>query len=261
MTQDQKYASTIFFKAAIPLLKVIATDVPKIGNKLKGKSFVLQLSALDEGKKYATHFVIEDGEFNVKLSVHDKPDIELEFPNMEHFCNFMSGKTMKLPKLKGVFKNLGAFITVMRLLLKMASLLQAEDKPKTEEDKFLLVKLYFYLLSAGISQLNKVGHPAIHDWAKISPDRVYAFAVNDQPELSAWIRVKAGNTKSGRGEYTRCKPFFRMRFDTVDHALDILLQQADMIEYTAQGRLIMDGAPEFGAQLGNFMMTIAAYAK
>lgn len=260
MTQDQKYASTIFFKAALPLLKVIATDVPKVGNKLKGKSFVLQLSALDEGEKYATHFVIEDGEFKVNLSVHDKPDIELEFPNMEHFINFMAGRTMKLPKLKGMFKNLGAFITVMRLLLKMASLLQAKEKPKSEEDKVLLVKLYFYLLANGISQLNKVGHPDVKEWAIKSPDRVYAFAVNGYPELSAWIRVKAGNSKSGRGEYTRCKPFFRMRFDTIDHALDILLQQADMIKYTAESKLIMDGAPEFGAQLGSFMMTIASYA-
>ena len=260
MTEDQRYASTIFFKAAIPLLKVIATDVPKLGNKLKGKNFVVQLSALDEGTKYATHFVVTDGEMQVVLDVHEKPDIELEFPNMDHFCKFMAGKTMKLPKLKGMFKHLGTFISVMMLLLKMAGLLQAKDKPAKEEDKKLLVKLYFYLLANGISQLNKASHPDVKAWSKISPDRVYAFAVNDQPDLSAWIRVKAGNSKSGRGEYTRCKPFFRMRFDTIDHALDILLQKADMIEHTATSKLIMDGAPEFGAQLGNFMMIIAGYA-
>lgn len=260
MTQDQKYASTIFFKAAIPLLKVIATDVPKLGNKLKGKNFVLQLSALDGEDKYATHFVVTDGEFDVNFSVHEKPDIELEFPNMDHFVRFMAGKTMKLPRLKGMFKHFGIFVTVMMLLLKMAGLLQAKDLPKKEEDRVLLVKLYFFLLANGISQLNKAGHPDVKNWALKSPDRVYAFAVNNYPEISAWIRVKAGNSKSGRGEYTRCKPFFQMRFDTIEHALDILLQKADMIAYTAESKLIMDGAPEFGGQLGQFMMIIAGYA-
>ena len=142
----------------------------------------------------------------------------------------------------------------------MAGLLQAKDKPMSEDDKILLVKLYFYLLANGISQLNKAGHPDIKNWAQKSPDRVYAFAVNGHPEISSWLRVKAGNSKSGRGEYTRCKPFFRMRFDTIDHALDILLQKADMIAYTAESKLIMDGAPEFGAQLGQFMIIIAGYA-
>ena len=261
MTQDQRYASTVFFKAAIPLLKVIANDVPSLGNKLKGKSFVFQMSALDEGEKYGTHFVIENGEWTVVLSIHEKPDIELEFPNIDHFVKFMAGKTMKLPRLKGMFKNFGTFVTIMRLLLKMAGLLQAKDLPKKEEDRVLLVKLFFYLLSNGISQLNKAGHPEIKEWAMKSPDRVYAFAVNNYPEISAWVRVKAGNSKAGRGEYTRCKPFFRMRFDTIEHALDILMERADMIAYTAESKLIMDGAPEFGGQLGQFMMIIGGYAK
>ncbi len=46
------------------------------------------------------------------------------------------------------------------------------------------------------------------------------------------IRVKAGKTKSARGEYTYSKPFFTMRFDSVDSALGILLQTDDMIEAT-----------------------------
>jgi len=87
MTEDQKYASAIFFKAAIPLLKVVATDVPALGNKLKNKSFVLQLSALDEGEKHATHFEVEKGVWKTVLSAHESPTIELEFPNISHFIN------------------------------------------------------------------------------------------------------------------------------------------------------------------------------
>jgi hypothetical protein len=34
----------------------------------------------------------------------------------------------------------------------------------------------------------------------------------------------------------------------------------DMLESVKAGKLIMDGAPEFGAQLGDFMMQVGAYA-
>ena len=34
-----------------------------------------------------------------------------------------------------------------------------------------------------------------------------------------------------------------------------------MLEATKAGRLIMDGAPEFGAQIGEYMLTVAGYAQ
>ena len=52
-----------------------------------------------------------------------------------------------------------------------------------------------------------------------------------------------------------------MRFDNLDSALGILMGTADMLEYTKQSKLIMDGAPEFGAQIGGYMMTVASYAQ
>ena len=143
----------------------------------------------------------------------------------------------------------------------MAKLLGASDIPEKEEDRQLLVKLYFYLLSSGISQLNKSGHPEVSKWAKSSPDRVYAWAVDGCPELSAYIRVKNGNTKACRGQYTRSKPFFTMRFDSTTSALGILLSKDEMLKSTAEGKLIMEGAPEFGAQLGEYMLLVGSYAK
>jgi len=125
----------------------------------------------------------------------------------------------------------------------------------------LLVKCFFYLLSSGISQLNKQGHEGVHNWALKSPDRVYAWAVNGYPELSAYIRVKAGKTRAGRGEYKRALPFFTLRFNNLDSALGILMSLDDMLEATKAGRLIMDGAPEFGAQIGEYMLIVGDYAK
>jgi hypothetical protein len=143
----------------------------------------------------------------------------------------------------------------------LSALLGATEPPTSERDKALVVRLYFALLSAGISGLNRAGHPEIAAWVARSPDRVYAWAVDGHPEVAAYLRVKAGRTKAARGEYRRSKPFFTLRFDSLDSALGILLDTDDMLASTAAGKLIMEGAPEFGAQIGAFMLAVGAYAK
>ena len=146
-------------------------------------------------------------------------------------------------------------------LLKMADLLGLETPPEDEETKRLLVKCYFYLLSVGISTLNKLGHEKIHEWTLKSPDRVYAWKVNGEESVSAYIRIKAGKSKAGKGEYKRALPFFTMRFDNLDSALGILMSIDDMLASVKEGKLIMDGAPEFGAQIGEYMLLVGALAK
>lgn len=165
-----------------------------------------------------------------------------------------------MPKIKGV-KNLGVLIGTFKALMTMAKLLGATKLPQGENEKSLLVKLYFYLLSSGISVLNKSGHPEVSKWVGRSPDRVYAWAVKGKPELSAYIRIKAGNSKASHGEYKRAKPFFTMKFDSIDSALGTLLGVDDFIEATISGRMIMEGAPEFGAKIGEFMNLVGSYAK
>lgn len=265
ITQDDLYAARIFFNSALPLLKVVIQSRPALAKKFANKSIVFQVSALYDkapGGKMSTHLIFNKGEITCKVSeTHSNPDIEFVFPNLNKFIIFFSGRGMPLPKMKGIVKNLGSFTAIMQGLLGMAKLLQAEDAPKTQEDRELLVKLYFYLLPNGISQLNKAGHEKIHEWALKSPDRAFAYAVNGYPELQSYIRVKEGNTKAGRGEYPRCKPFLTLRFDNVEHALDILMSKGDMIDYIAAGYLTVEGAPEFAAAIGEFMFTVGDYAK
>ena len=85
--------------------------------------------------------------------------------------------------------------------------------------------------------------------------------VDGEDTVSAYIRIKAGKSKAGRGEYKRAMPFFTMRFDNLDSALGILMSTDDMLDSVRQGKLIMDGAPEFGAQIGAYMMMIGDMAK
>ena len=264
-TQEALYSNKIFLNAALPLVKVIANDDPKLRKKFETAHAVIQVSCLDpevEGGKRGMHFVVNSGEWLVHTCLTEDPHIELQFKSVEALNDFFKGNITPagIPKIKGL-KKADVLISFVMVLLKMANLLGATEAPKDEATKELLVKCYFYLLSSGISQLNKLGHPEIKDWTTKSPDRVYAFAVDGYPQIGAYLRIKAGKSRAGRGEYKRAMPFFTLRFNNLDSALGILMSTDDMLEATKAGRLIMDGGPEFGAQLGGFMLEIGALAK
>ncbi|MEE1320848.1 MAG: hypothetical protein UHM85_04850 [Acutalibacteraceae bacterium] len=264
-TKEALYSNKIFLNAALPLVKVIANDVPSLKKKFENAHAVIQVSCLDpdaEGGKQGMHFVVNSGEWLVHTCLTEDPHIELEFKSVEALNDFFKGNISLggIPKIRGI-KYAGTLVAFVMVLLKMANLLGATEPPKDEETKELLVKCYFYLLSSGISQLNKMGHPEIRDWTSKSPDRVYAFAVDNYPQVSAFIRIKAGKSRAGRGEYKRAMPFFTLRFNNLDSALGILMSIDDMLEATKAGRLVMDGGPEFGAQIGGFMLEIGALAK
>ncbi len=259
-SKEDIYANRIFLNSVLPLLKVIVEERESLSNKFKGKTAKVQISAKDPEGKVGTYFDIRDGSWTVVGGTVEKPDLELEFKSIPHLNAFFAGKSKKFPKIIGLH-HVSLLLGTFTALMAMAGLLGSKKPPAGAGDKELLVKLDFYLLSSGISQLNKAGHPDVANWAGASPDRVYAWAVSGKPELAAYIRVKAGNTKSARGQYTRSKPFFTMRFDSVDSALGILLQTDDMIDATIKGRIIMEGAPEYGAQIGEYMMLVGSYAQ
>jgi hypothetical protein len=265
--EAELFANKLFLNSVLPLLKVIATDVPSLYSGFVGKFGVVQISALDpsaEGGKRATHFLIEDGEWTVKNDqVAAKADVELELSSVPAMNAFFKGKIAPatLPKMRGVVANPALFARFMAVLLKMSGLLTAKTAPADEATQALMVKCFFYLLTSGISQLNKLGHPEVAAWTKTSPDRVYALGIDGHPEVAAYIRIKAGKSRSGHGVYTRAMPFFTLRFDSFASALGILLGTDDMLDATKAKRLIMDGAPEFGAQFGNFLLAVGSYVQ
>lgn len=262
MGGDELYASRIFLNAVLPLLKVMAADKESVRKGFAGKNGVVQVSALDgQNGKIGTHFFVEDGTLRFAKGLYETPHLELEFPTVAGLNGFFSGKSKKLPKIKGGLRHPLLLVATFNALLSMAAALGATKPPESEADQDLVVKMYFYLLSSGISQLNKAGHPAVSKWVASSPDRVYAWTVEGKPELSAYLRVKAGNSRAARGVYERSKPFFTMSFDSSKSALGILLSIDDMVEATKAGRIIMKGAPEFGAAIGEYMLIVGGYAK
>lgn len=269
-TKDDIYTNKVFLCGALPLLKTIVADVPSLHKKFAHVHCIYQVSCLDpeapEGK-WATHFMVNGDEWlvhadHVAYRVKKQKFVELEFKSVEAMNAFFKGKIAPatLPKMKGV-NNAYEFGVFMAALLKMAGLLGLTSAPADEASKRLLVKCYFYLLSTGISTLNKNGYPDIKEWTTKSPDRVYAWKVDNEPSVSAYLRIKAGKSKAGKGEYKRAMPFFTMRFNNLDSALGILMSTADMLESARTGKLIMEGAPEFGGQIGAYMMVVGGLAK
>jgi len=264
--QADLFANSIFLNAVLPLLRTIVEARPKFQQHWRGRSAVCQVSCFTNAgraEKNGTHFRFSDGVCTPErgLYTEGKPDFELEFSSVRHLNNFFKGVTFPLPRLKGAVRNFPVMLRFMSLLLCMAGLLGSKKAPAAEEDQVLLVRCMFTLLPRGISILNKLGHPDLRAWTGSSPDRVYAWAVQGYPELAAYLRIKKGNSKAGKGQYTRSMPFFTMQFDSPLSALGILQETDDMIEATIQKRLVMVGGPEFGAQLGDFMLLVGSYIK
>lgn len=257
--QDTRYSAEVFLRSVLPLFAVLAKDLPA-GKSLLGKEAVIQFRTRDGAEEMATHFLLQGGDIRTQLGIHENPDLELFFPTLEHFVAFFKGTSRKLPRIRGWSKP-GLLIPTLRLLLKMSSLLGASSCPPDEDSQLTLIKCMFFLLPSGISTLNKLGHPEVRRWSEPSPDRVYAWTLDGHPEIASYIRVKGGNTKACRGLYERSQPFYTMRFADPVSALGVLQQTADMLKLTAEHKLIMEGAPEFGAKIGDLMMLVAKYAQ
>lgn len=98
------------------------------------------------------------------------------------------------------------------------------------------------------------GDPEMVNWTGKQPERIYQITVDD--DIAAYLRVKAGKTKAGRGTYTRRRPFIHLKFNGIDGAMPVILNEVDMLSAVKSGYLTMEGSPEHGRDFGDFMMKI-----
>lgn len=258
---ETEYAARVFLNAVVPLLKPLVAAKPSLSRRLRGQDKVIQISYRTRSGKAGTHLLVDgySGNLQPVPGVHRGPNLELEFKSDTALVAFFKGAP-RLPRFRGGLANPGLLVATMASLLTMSKVLGVTTPPKASADQELLTRLMFYLLTSGISQLNKAGHPAFTQWAT-QPDRVYQFAVDGYPDVAAYVRVKGGRTKAMRGRFVRSMPFFTMAFDSPASALGILLEIDDMIASAATGKMIMRGAPEYGADLGVLMKIVGGLAK
>lgn len=253
-TERELLAARLFFRAVFPIIKVILQDDPKMKQKFKDVKAEIQFIARDDKDPVGAYLVFNNGEFNVEYGISNNPDITFSFKSVKKMNDMLAGKPV-LPSIRGITK-FSLLVKVLSLLLSL-KILMPNARPGDRMKKKLKVKLSFYMITTALSQYNKGGDPEMVKWTTKQPDRIYQISV-DGEDIAAYLRVKAGNSKAGRGFYARKRPFIHMKFHGVDGALAVLLRDAEFVDAVAKGHVSVEGAPEYAAQLNDFMQRIQA---
>ncbi|HEO70357.1 MAG TPA: hypothetical protein ENN80_03775 [Candidatus Hydrogenedentes bacterium] len=257
-TDEELLAARIVFRAVFPVIKVLLDDDPKMAAKFEGVEATVQFIARNEPEDVAGYIVFSPEGFRSEPGLAEDPDITFRFSSVAKMNAMFAGKPVVPslgPLLKALVTKPGLLIKVFSVLLALKLLLPTA-KPKTPEIARLKVKMTLYMISTALSQLNKAGDPEMVAWTSKQPERIYQWSC--EPEgIAAYLKIKAGKSKAGRGYYTRRKPFVHVKFSGVDSAIPVLANEVDMVQAMAKGMLANEGSPEYGAVLGNFMVRVA----
>ena len=252
LAREKSVSKDVVFTA---LEQAIASATKK---RFKGVNAVVQFVARNQPRAVGAYLWFEDGAVRVEQGFWDadglgrEPDITFTFASLEKLNDFFAGKTV-LPGIKGVSKP-ALLAKVVRLLLGLKLMLPSAQ-PKDAAKRRLKLKLTLYMITTALSQYNKGGDPEMERWTAKQPDRVYQFSV--EPEgIAAYLRVRGGQTKAGRGVYERRRPFVHMRFHGVDGALAVMNKEVDFVDGVGKGLVRIDGSPEYAANLNDFMMRV-----
>lgn len=248
--------STLYLRCALPLAKVLRTEHPQVFDKLYYKMNAVVQFCVKGDDELGTRLVFYDGALDVEFGVNRRDaTLVFEFATHEGLNGFFAGKMggAYLPRITPLYR-LDIVLRVLPLLLEL-KILDPNNIPKTPYWQGLKVKMVLYMITAALSQLNKSGHEEMRHWTQMQPERIYQWTVeNGGP--AAYLRVKAGKTKSGRGQYTRRRPFVHMIFPNIEGAFKVLTNQAPLVEAVAKGYVRTEGAMEYSKDIGTFMQTI-----
>jgi len=250
-TEKELLAARIFLRAVLPVIKVLLEDDPVVKKKFQDVRAKIQFAAGPAQNQTGAFLVFDKGAFRVEQGLCSDPDITFSFKTIAKMNGFFAGKPV-IPKIKGITKA-GLLIKVFGLLLGL-KILMPNSSPKDPEKRRLKVKMTFYMITTALSQYNKGGDPEMVRWTGKQPERIYQISVDR--DIAAYLRVKAGKTKAGRGVYTKRRPFVHMKFNGVDGAFPIVMNQVDMVSAVKKGYLSIEGSPEYGGNIGDFMVRI-----
>ena len=249
-----RLATRILLKALFPVMKVVITDEPKMAQRFDGVTARVRFLIKDGALPLGTDVVFEDEGLLVDATMEGAPDLTFSFKSPEKFNAFMAGKPV-IPGIRG-WSRPGLILKVVSLLLAM-KILMPDVRPKGEEKRRLKVKMVIYMITTALSQYNKGGDPEMAKWTGKQPDRIYQMSV-DGEKIAAYVRVKAGKTKAGRGFYTRRRPFVHICFKGIEGALPVLMGDVEFVEALGRQMVSVEGSPEYAANLNDYMQRIQA---
>jgi hypothetical protein len=262
----QLLRARLFLRAALPVAKVILEDDPGMKKRFEGVRGRIQFVAKGAPDPLGAYLVFGEPAaapdeaaagspstaFRVEQGFCERPDVTFTFGSVQKLNDFFAGKTV-LPGIKGL-RRLALVAKVVRLLLAL-KLMLPNAQPKDPVKRRLKLKMTIYMITTALSQYNNGGDPEMASWTSKQPERVYQMLV--EPEgIAAYLRVRGGLTKAGRGEYARRRPFVLMRFHGVDGALAIMNKEVGFIDGVAKGFVRIEGSPEYAANLNDFMMRV-----
>ncbi|MGE5423211.1 MAG: hypothetical protein ACM3QW_08105 [Ignavibacteriales bacterium] len=252
MQDKNRLLAVLLMKAALPLMKILVQDDPKLAHKYKDWNRTIQFEVKND-EVLACFLQFVDGQLEYFSGRHPDPQINFVFKNPSDFNALMSGG-IAVPNIRGALKNLGTLIGFLPLMLGL-TLLLPNKLPKDQAGRAKKVKLLLYFISVALSQLNRAGDEDMTAFTRFQPDRIYQWSVEpDGP--AAYLRICKGRTKAGKGIYTRRKPFVHMIFSSIDSAFLVLTGQIDNVEAMKKGMMVTDGSPEYGKDLASIMMKI-----
>lgn len=219
-----------------------------------GVTATFQIQAKSQGDPIGAGFQVTNGQVEWVDGILDNPDIRFSFSSPGSMNAFLTGG-MALPGIKGLTRPLLLF-KFIRLLLSLTILLP--HKRPTEPDKIRLkIKMVIYMITTALSQYNKAGDPDMTKWTGMQPDRIYQISC--EPEgIAAYLRIKAGKSKAGRGYYRRKLPFVHMKLNTAQNALPVFLNEVEFVAAISKGYVEVEGSPEYAAKMNDFMQRIQA---
>ncbi len=256
-SQQEIMTARLFFNAAFPTMQVLLDDVYKLRNLFHDFSGVVQFGAKNGKELLCCHMTFDKGNLKVAEGPAQKADLTLTFPSVKKMIALLKGG-LAVPKIKGDVRILPKFL---QLLLGLMVMTKPNDKLKDEGEKALKVKCSLYMITRALSQYNKLGDPDMREFCERQPDRIYQFQVehNGIPDyIACYLRIKAGNSKSGHGMYTRRTPFVLFHFFSLDGALKVLGKEVEFVEAAEKGYVETVGSPEYALYLNDYMAVLQA---
>ena len=242
----------LFFNAAFPTMQVLLDDDPKLHKKFQHFRGTVQFGAKNGDDLLCCHLIFHDGTVKVVQGPLENADLSLTFSEVKKMNTLLKGG-LALPSIKG---KLSMLPPVLSVLLGLKIMTKANDKLKNDAEKALKVKSSLYMITRALSQYNKLGDPDMQAFCRRQPDRIYQFRVEHEGDLAyiaCYFRVKAGQSKSGHGIYTRRSPFVLFRFLSIDGALKVLGKECEFVEGVEKGYVETVGSPEYACYLNDYM--------
>ena len=248
---QERMAARLFLEAVFPTMQVLLDDDPKLHKSFANFHATVQFGARDDGDLLCCHLVFDGPHVDVIQGPAEKPDLTLTFSSIEKMNALLRGG-MALPGIRG---NLLLLSKILSLLMGLM-IMSPKKTPKTPEKQALKVKCSLYMITRALSKYNKLGDPDMQEFCRRQPDRIYQFTVADGGDpnaIACYLRVKAGNTKSGHGVYARRTPFVHFCFKSVEGALKVLQKDEEFVRAVELGYVETIGSPEYACYLNDYM--------